>query len=107
MKTTLTFKREKGRNRLAQVRATIFLAMLLLSCGPTYPNGAIKNRDDAISAWRLHCSHGMTDRNDGSLVVTLSDGKWTVGFRDAPVIATGIFDAKSGKMERCYFGARN
>jgi hypothetical protein len=107
MKTPLTFKEEKGGNGLAQVRTTIFLAMLLLGCDPTYPNGVIKDRDGAISAWRHQCSHGMADRNDGSLVVTLSDGKWTVGFRDAPVIATGIFDAKSGKMERCYFGARN
>jgi hypothetical protein len=91
----------------ARSGAVLCVAMLLFGCGPTYPNGVIKDRSDAISAWRHQCAHDETGRYKESLVATLRSGEWTVGFHDKTAIVMAVFDAKSGKMKRCYYGVRN
>jgi hypothetical protein len=101
------FDGKKNMRGFACLGAVLCVAMLLLGCGPTYPNGVIKNRDDAINAWRRQCAHEKADQHDGSLVATLHNGEWAVGFHDESAIVMAVFDAKSGKMKRCYYGARN
>jgi nitrite reductase/ring-hydroxylating ferredoxin subunit len=93
--------------RLFRLFAVLVVGTGVVSCDPTYPNGVIKNRGDAISAWRRQCAHEVAHRYDGRLVATLHNDEWTVGYHDASAIVMAVFDAKSGKMKRCYFGVRN
>jgi hypothetical protein len=91
----------------ARLRVVLILSVCgIVGCGPHYPNGVIKDRADAIEAWRQQCATDGTDKG-GRPIATLRNDVWTVGYHDESKVMMAIFDAKSGKMKACYRGEGN
>jgi hypothetical protein len=81
------------------------IAILNIGCTPIHSTGIIRNRRDAIEIWRRDCAAGATTRQDSDIEATLRGDEWTVGFHTKSTIVMGIFDAKSGKMKKCFHGS--